>query len=145
MMTDFQSIFTPQSAPEFERAKLRQDSRDFGQRLAREPREARTETVAGACFPALDFRPLVPKKPVSEAQVASRQAREARREFTAKLREREIEKPVPKFGCFTILDLEDGVCRWAEGDGPFRFCGKPTGDEKLSYCGGHSRVAYRST
>jgi GcrA cell cycle regulator len=35
-----------------------------------------------------------------------------------------------------LHELQDGECRWPEGDGPFLFCGTPVFEES-SYCCGH--------
>lgn len=43
--------------------------------------------------------------------------------------------PEPESLNLTIMDLKPGQCRWAHGDGPFLFCGVPTGGD--TYCPHH--------
>lgn len=40
-------------------------------------------------------------------------------------------------GTITLLELEDGMCKWLTGD---LYCGTPTGDKRTSYCSGHRKA-----
>lgn len=41
----------------------------------------------------------------------------------------------------TLLELEDGDCRFPYGDGPFTFCGNPI-KKGSPYCGAHSALCF---
>lgn len=45
-----------------------------------------------------------------------------------------------------LLDLRDEHCRWPisdDADSTIGYCGAPRRDEKVPYCAGHCRMAYR--
>jgi GcrA cell cycle regulator len=58
----------------------------------------------------------------------------------------EMEKVVEIAAGVKLLDLDEHMCRWPEGDpkaGDFHFCGRRS-VESLSYCARHARLAFKS-
>lgn len=80
-----------------------------------------------------------PERPRTQGQINHAKHRQDREEFREALFERA--RPRPALGQFTITDLDDEVCHFPLGDGPYLFCGRPT--TIAPYCASCSRIAYR--
>lgn len=63
------------------------------------------------------------------------------RRFIPKPRPQEVVIPCPEHLGFSIVDLPPMRCKFAEGDGPFTFCGQPC---EGSWCAYHARIVYRT-
>ena len=48
---------------------------------------------------------------------------------------------VPPPDGLNLMDLNDHVCRWPLGEGPYSFCGAPLAERKV-YCTVHCAIAY---
>ncbi len=60
-----------------------------------------------------------------------------------KLRAKPVQaaKPVERLFTLTLLDLQFGMCKYPQGDGPFVFCGFPV-KKGYSYCSEHTALCY---